>query len=105
MTDLTFYSFLWIIPRAHLAHITCPLLRSSSVSLVSLYSLSPLPTLHHNTNTDISLTIFMVALADWAFMGVALSPGAIAGGLLIIGAFLLLSWATYREMVEERKKK
>jgi len=27
------------------------------------------------------------------------------GGLLIIGAFLVLSWATYREMDEERRKK
>ena len=46
----------------------------------------------------------MVALADWAFFDKELSPGAIAGGLLIIFAFLLLSWATYREMVEERRK-
>jgi hypothetical protein len=27
------------------------------------------------------------------------------GGLLIIGAFCLLSWATYKEMDEERRKK
>lgn len=27
------------------------------------------------------------------------------GGLLIIGAFLLLSWATYKEMDEERRHK
>jgi predicted outer membrane lipoprotein len=27
------------------------------------------------------------------------------GGLLIIGAFAVLSWATYREMDEERRKK
>ena len=46
----------------------------------------------------------MVALADWVFMGKSLSPGAIIGGLLIIFAFLLLSWATYREMVEDNKK-
>ena len=50
------------------------------------------------------LTIFLVALSDWAFMGKSLSPGAIVGGLLIVAAFLLLSWATYREMVEERRK-
>ena len=36
--------------------------------------------------------------------GEALSTAAIIGGLLIIGAFLLLSWSTYREMNEERKK-
>ena len=34
-----------------------------------------------------------------------LSGAAVVGGLLIIIAFLLLSWATYREMNEERKKK
>jgi len=33
-----------------------------------------------------------------------LSPAAILGGLLIIGAFIVLSVATYREMDEERKK-
>jgi hypothetical protein len=34
-----------------------------------------------------------------------LTGAAVAGGLLIIVAFLLLSWATYREMAEERRKK
>jgi hypothetical protein len=29
---------------------------------------------------------------------------SIIGGLLIIAAFFLLSWSTYREMNEERKK-
>ena len=46
----------------------------------------------------------MVALADLIFKGEKLSIGAIIGGLLIIFAFLLLSWASYREMVEDNKK-
>lgn len=53
------------------------------------------------------LTIFLVALCDQMLPPPLYSPltgAAIAGGLLIIGAFLLLSWATYKEMNEERKK-
>ena len=53
-----------------------------------------------------SLTIFLVAVVDWALpCGQPLSAAAIGGGLLIIVAFLLLSWSTYREMNEERRKK
>jgi len=51
------------------------------------------------------LTIFLVAIVDWAWTGVPLSPAAMLGGVLIIGAFLLLSYSTYREMAEERAKK
>jgi drug/metabolite transporter (DMT)-like permease len=51
------------------------------------------------------LTIFLVAIVDWAWTGKALSPAAISGGLLIIAAFLLLSWSTYKEMTEERRKR
>lgn len=51
------------------------------------------------------LTIFLVAIVDWLLTGKPLSGAAIAGGSLIIVAFLLLSWATYREMDEERKKR
>ena len=51
------------------------------------------------------LTIFLVAIVDWLRTGEPLSPGAIVGGLLIIAAFLLLSWSTYREMDEERRKR
>ena len=50
------------------------------------------------------LTIFLVAIVDWAWTGIPLRPAAIVGGLLIIAAFLLLSWSTYREMAEERRK-
>jgi drug/metabolite transporter (DMT)-like permease len=51
------------------------------------------------------LTIFLVAIVDWAWTDVPLSPAAILGGLLIIAAFLLLSYSTYREMQEERRKR
>lgn len=53
------------------------------------------------------LTIFLVALCDQLLpppLHTDLTGAAIAGGLLIIGAFLMLSWATYREMREEKKK-
>ena len=51
------------------------------------------------------LTIFLVAIVDWLWTGVPLSPAAVVGGLLIIGAFLLLSWSTYREMAEDRRRR
>ncbi|KAK3075468.1 hypothetical protein LTR53_001176 [Teratosphaeriaceae sp. CCFEE 6253] len=53
------------------------------------------------------LTIFLVALCDEMLPPPLYSPltgAAIVGGVLIIGAFILLCWATYREMAEERKK-
>ncbi|KAH8599200.1 hypothetical protein B0O99DRAFT_384863 [Bisporella sp. PMI_857] len=51
------------------------------------------------------LTIFLVAITDWVWTGVPLSPAAIIGGLLIISAFLLLSWSTFKELQAERQKK
>lgn len=51
------------------------------------------------------LTIFIVAITDWLLTGKPLAPAAIAGGLVIIVAFLLLCWSTYREMDEERRKR
>jgi drug/metabolite transporter (DMT)-like permease len=51
------------------------------------------------------LTIFLVALADWLFTGEALSFAALAGGALIVLAFLMLSWSTWREMTEEEARK
>ncbi|KAI9889480.1 MAG: hypothetical protein M1814_005263 [Vezdaea aestivalis] len=51
------------------------------------------------------LTIFLVAIVDWFLTGIPLSFAAICGGLLIIGAFLLLSWSTVRELNEEKRKK
>lgn len=51
------------------------------------------------------LTIFLVAIVDWMLWGQPLSFASIVGGILIIVAFLLLSWSTYREMDEERRKR
>ncbi|KAI1081520.1 hypothetical protein F5B20DRAFT_536351 [Whalleya microplaca] len=51
------------------------------------------------------LTIFMVALADWVFMGEAVSFAALLGGAMIVVAFLMLSWSTWREMTEDAERK
>ncbi|KAK4121228.1 hypothetical protein N657DRAFT_682885 [Parathielavia appendiculata] len=51
------------------------------------------------------LTIFIVAIADWLWTGTPLSAAAILGGLLIIAAFGMLSWSTWREMNEEERRK
>jgi drug/metabolite transporter (DMT)-like permease len=53
------------------------------------------------------LTIFIVALCDEFLPPPLYHPittAAMVGGLLIMFAFFLLSWATYREMDEDRKK-
>lgn len=51
------------------------------------------------------LTIFLVAIVDWLLTGTPLSVAALTGGCLIIVAFGMLSWATYREMKEEERKR
>jgi drug/metabolite transporter (DMT)-like permease len=54
------------------------------------------------------LTIFIVAIIDQLLPPPLYSPltgNSIAGGLLIIIAFLVLSWATFKEMDEEHRKK
>ncbi|OAA63020.1 Drug/metabolite transporter [Cordyceps fumosorosea ARSEF 2679] len=51
------------------------------------------------------LTIFIVALADWALTGRPLSGAAMLGGSMIVVAFLALSWSTYREMTEHEAQK
>jgi len=54
------------------------------------------------------LTIFLVAIVDVMLpppLNQAFSGAALAGGGLIVAAFLVLSWATYREMDEERRHK
>ncbi|QIW96018.1 hypothetical protein AMS68_001536 [Peltaster fructicola] len=53
------------------------------------------------------LTIFLVALCDELLpppLHNDLSTAAVLGGVLIILAFGLLSWATFKEMAEEREK-
>jgi drug/metabolite transporter (DMT)-like permease len=50
------------------------------------------------------LTIFIVAITDWLIFGKALSAAALVGGLLIVGAIGMLSWSTFREMREDRRK-
>lgn len=50
------------------------------------------------------LTIFIVAIVDWLRTGQPLSLASIIGGVLIIVAFFLLSWSSYREMQHEKKK-
>jgi hypothetical protein len=55
------------------------------------------------------LTIFMVAIIDQllpaSFNSDPLTASTLFGGMLIIGAFLLLSWATYKDMTEEKKRR
>jgi drug/metabolite transporter (DMT)-like permease len=51
------------------------------------------------------LTIFLVAIVDWLLTGIPLPAAAVVGGLLIIGAFGLLSLSTWREMREDSRKK
>ncbi|EXJ96030.1 hypothetical protein A1O1_01156 [Capronia coronata CBS 617.96] len=51
------------------------------------------------------LTIFLVGITDWLITGKPLSSAALAGGALIIVAFCMLSFATYREMKEEQVKR
>ena len=50
------------------------------------------------------LTIFLVVIVAWFRTGVPLSGAAVIGGLCIVAAFILLSWSTYKEMEEERRK-
>jgi drug/metabolite transporter (DMT)-like permease len=51
------------------------------------------------------LTIFIVAIVDWLRTGESMSFAAISGGVMIIVAFVMLSWSTYREMVEDAERK
>ncbi|KAI1614360.1 hypothetical protein EDD36DRAFT_224702 [Exophiala viscosa] len=49
------------------------------------------------------LTIFLVAITDWIITGKPLSGAAMVGGALIVVAFAMLSFATYKEMKEEER--
>lgn len=50
------------------------------------------------------LTIFLVAITDWMIAGVPLTFAAVSGGVLIVGAFGLLSWDSWKELKEEEEK-
>ncbi|KAH8808008.1 hypothetical protein F5884DRAFT_635767, partial [Xylogone sp. PMI_703] len=92
------------LPTGRAASLLCVSVLSNAVfsgSFLVLISLTS-PVL---SSVAALLTIFLVAIVDWLWTGVPLSPAAIIGGLLIIAAFLLLSWSTYREMMAERIKK
>ncbi len=100
ITGLEVFEF----PRGEAAWLLCISVLSNAVfsgSFLVLISLTS-PVL---SSVAALLTIFLVAIVDWAWTGVPLSPASIVGGLLIIGAFLLLSWSTYREMAEESRRK
>lgn len=51
------------------------------------------------------LTIFLVAITDWLVTGKPLSAAALSGCALIVVAFCMLSWATYKEMKEDERKR
>jgi drug/metabolite transporter (DMT)-like permease len=51
------------------------------------------------------LTIFLVGITDWMWTGKPLSAAALAGCGLIVVAFMMLSWATYREMTLEQAQR
>lgn len=95
----------WPPPGARgmlLLSVTCNAIFSGSfLVLISLTS----PVL---SSVAALLTIFLVALVDELLpepLHNDLSQAAWIGGLLIIVAFVVLSWATYKEMDEERRKK
>ena len=48
----------------------------------------------------IRLTIFIIAIVDW-FMGSSFAFLTVIGGVLIIVAFILLSYASWKEINEE----
>ena len=43
--------------------------------------------------------------SDWLITGEPLSAAAVVGGAMIIVAFAMLSWSTYREMAEEERRR
>jgi uncharacterized membrane protein YgdD (TMEM256/DUF423 family) len=47
------------------------------------------------------LTIFIIAIVDW-FMGSAFAFLTVVGGVLIIVAFILLSYASWKEIKEDK---
>ncbi|KAI6090645.1 hypothetical protein F4821DRAFT_228715 [Hypoxylon rubiginosum] len=88
--EAAFYLFVSVIMNATFA--------GSFLVLISLTS----PVL---SSVAALLTIFIVAVADWLITGQSMSAAAIAGGCMIVVAFLMLSWSTWREMTEDAERK
>ncbi|KAI1778479.1 hypothetical protein F4818DRAFT_302363 [Hypoxylon cercidicola] len=88
--EAAFYLFISVIMNATFA--------GSFLVLISLTS----PVL---SSVAALLTIFIVAVADWLITGQSMSAAAIAGGCMIVVAFLMLSYSTWREMTEDAERK
>ncbi|KAI1394455.1 uncharacterized protein F4822DRAFT_388254 [Hypoxylon trugodes] len=88
--EAAFYLFVSVIMNATFA--------GSFLVLISLTS----PVL---SSVAALLTIFIVAIADWLITGQSMSAAAIGGGCMIVVAFLMLSWSTWREMTEDAERK
>ncbi|KAH0537320.1 hypothetical protein FGG08_005874 [Glutinoglossum americanum] len=69
----------------------------------------PLPILHYMGWETFELprgeAAWMMLISVLANASVPLSAAALTGGFVIIAAFLLLSWSTFREMNEDKRKK
>lgn len=50
---------------------------------------------------DIRLTIFIIAIVDW-FLGSTFAFLTLVGGVLIVIAFVLLSYASWKEIREDK---
>ncbi|KAI1767120.1 hypothetical protein GGR53DRAFT_143542 [Hypoxylon sp. FL1150] len=88
--EAAFYLFVSVIMNATFA--------GSFLVLISLTS----PVL---SSVAALLTIFIVAVADWLITGQSMSAAAIGGGCMIVVAFLMLSYSTWREMTEDAERK
>ncbi|KAI1451817.1 hypothetical protein F4805DRAFT_450007 [Annulohypoxylon moriforme] len=88
--EAAFYLFVSVIMNATFA--------GSFLVLISLTS----PVL---SSVAALLTIFIVAVADWLITGQSMSAAAVGGGCMIVIAFLMLSWSTWREMTEDAERK
>jgi hypothetical protein len=51
--------------------------------------------------TNVRLTIFIIAIVDW-FLGSTFAFLTLVGGVLIIIAFVLLSYASWKEIREDK---
>lgn len=113
---LGFYTFscLWIaLPILHytgLEKFELPSAKAAGVLSVSIFtnmtfsgSFLILMTLTSPVLSSVAslLTTFLVPLVDWLLFGTEISGGDLLGGVIIIVAFTLLSWASYKELQEE----